>query len=101
MTALNLLPPGVQRAVALQDGNLRADLAVIPAAEAAGWQVSFRDGSWHNPADFQRAGVMVWQTRIYWQRARLLEGRLGERVQFGGGVAGLRLALGLDLEGAA
>lgn len=58
-------------AIAQGDPRIRDDLRIIPEAEAAGWAVSFRDGSWHNPAQFKRDGASVWQVSAFWGPPRL------------------------------
>lgn len=76
MSALNLLPAATRDLIATRPGSIRPDLALIPAAEAAGWTVRFRNDRWHNAADFVRGPIHVWYavTRrggLMWRRAHL------------------------------
>lgn len=74
MSALVLLPQSVRDQIEecrnprpghFPPSGLREDLRAIPEAEAAGWSVRFRDGNWHNGAEFSRDGVSVWWSRCW------------------------------------
>ncbi len=71
MTALDLLPHNVRKALKARDPELREDLRAIPGAEADGWVVSFREGAWGHPAEFRKDDVLVWRARTGWKRARV------------------------------
>jgi hypothetical protein len=95
MTALDLLPQDTRDAIA-NGKPIRDDLRVIPAAEAAGWKVSFRDDNWHNAADFYRGLTVVWLATsrgLHWRRR---EGRRPNPIDlFPHTMEGLRAALSL------
>lgn len=63
-------PPGDR----IPHNQIRADLAMIPAAEASGWRVEFRNNHWHNSASFTRGAVHVWYTSRGWRAADLVNG---------------------------
>lgn len=76
MSALDLVPASTRDLIATRPGSIRPDLAIIPAAEDAGWTVRFGNDRWQNAADFSRGNVHVWYaaTRrggIMWRRAIL------------------------------
>ena len=77
-------------------GPVRNDLMVIPAAEKAGWSVSFRNRCWHNAASFIRGQTHVWTTGWTWQSAELEDGRFERITPCGNDERGLLKALGLD-----
>lgn len=97
-SALDLLPGYVRDAIAARSGRLRADLLVIPDAEAAGWIVEFRNDHWHNGAEFQRGDVVVWETgRDYRRNTFRNGGQSGRPESFPYTLTGLRTALGLEV----
>ena len=61
-SAMDLIPQHVRDTIAapVAPSHFREDLRCVPAAEAAGWRVAFRNGHWHNSATFTRNGVSVW-----------------------------------------
>lgn len=69
MSALDQLPPGLKARILSQERYLRDDLLAIPAAEAAGWTVEFRNNSWHNGATFKKGRTVVWSTGRDWRFA--------------------------------
>jgi hypothetical protein len=70
LSILPSLPEYVRESIARNDASIRDDLRVIPAAEAAGWRVSFLNGSWHNAATFERGRDAVWCYGPAWRRGR-------------------------------
>lgn len=104
MSALDLLPGYVRdRIAAKDDPHLRADLLVIPEAEAAGWVATFRNNSWHNGAGFQRGNTYVWSASAGWRRNTVEQEADGiwrftrTPETFPDTLAGLREALGLEV----
>ncbi len=104
MSALDVLPDKCRRDLLSDRESLRADLRIIPAAEAAGWTVSFGNGHWHNAANFQKEQIHVWSGSwstsnrvMFWVRARLDPeiDRYVDHVRFAHSMEGLRQALGL------
>jgi hypothetical protein len=76
MSALNLLPGYVVDEIK-EKKKIRDDLLAIPDAEAAGWEVSFRNDHWHNPATFTKGGITVWSTGRDWRASTFADGRFG------------------------
>lgn len=70
MTAMDLIPEHVREKIVARD-DIREDLLAIPEAEADGWIVTFKNGSWANPATFSKPEVVVWSTGRDWRRARV------------------------------
>lgn len=76
MTAMRLIPTYVRESITDRKEGVREDLLAIEAAEADGWTVTFKDGSWANPAIFRKSGAVVWLARSGWRRAHVTaEGR--------------------------
>lgn len=104
MSAMKQLPDYIQAAMRgdtkplgqTRWGTTRADLLVIPDAEAAGWRVRFRRGllqtAWHDPASFQRNWEHVWYCSLGWRHAFLEHGRFTGHTTH----ATVGAALGLD-----
>jgi len=88
---MDSLPNDVFLDICAKSSRLRADLLIIPDAEAAGWSVAFRDNNWHNAADFHKDSVHVWLTSSGWRRATLEDDRFTKPTVF----SNLREALGL------
>lgn len=101
MSALRHIPGYVVDAIRAPTGHpsrrgMREDLLLIPAAEAAGWVVSFPNDRWHDSATFARGSDRVWSTGYNWRRAVLgNDGRFGPPAVF----RELRDALALAGEG--
>lgn len=103
MSALDLLPDEIRGWVVARDVRLRADLLVIPDAEAAGWVVTFNRDHWHNGTRFHRGAIHVWASHRGWVRTKLAREADGvERFSrdpeaFPYSLADLREALGLPV----
>lgn len=82
MSAMHLLPEYVCQEIADKKPGLRDDLLAIPAAEAAGWVVTFRNDHWHNAARFERGDATVWGTGRDWRRAVPVDGQYGPPAVF-------------------
>ena len=81
-SAMDLLPDYLKAQITSRKGGLRDDLLAIPAAEAEGWKVTFRNDHWHNSASFERNGLHVWYIGPAWQTAYLIDGRYQHHKRF-------------------